>query len=793
MLGDTKFPQFYPSMFVMLSEILDSFGDLVFQRIFSKANEVLPKDSKLKISFNSNDVPQDAKETCRNWFYKTACIREVLPRLYIEIALLRCYRFLNDSDFPKLLGRLASLIRGIADPLVALYARCYLLRVGDRVLQEMNGYQSQFLNNRNGGSGGGGGNSGKSNEDASKQIQPEQKAYVTTMIVDYLFSFQEFESEKCKKYYEGCSYDDYLRLHYPAVQWLMSYIGQNATTEVFTNILHKYNSHCKSSMVLKSILKSFDGKHYKDKSAAMIALIKQSKTNGKVELIQLFEAIGKQFVEYPPPDDQKLTVLNEVWKLVSRCEDLVLYVPCAVVWLDILLKHYKSNEVLILLSDLTNHISVAQLAASGGSGGGSESVKEANKVIDQVSRHIEHFVGSLISYSSTEFANNKKMAEQQLKEEEEDAVEMAKNGSGGNKTMSAKTLMLKHQLNTKNAISNILTSESLHKLLDTFKSQRKVEICKQLLETVAKHQPPTSNPIFINTLFDMARTLHDSIDAMSAEGERKNITSLICAFIGKIDFKKDLEQQLNLFVECRAAFPNLDDVQGRLVVCVANLAMKAHKFMKGKHTKKTSSFVKGCLSYCHVTIPSVSDVFKRTELMLFCGQIALINQCLPQTDTFLKATISLLPDIPASEEIDYKKVHTEKRLLPLLKKFLSLLVVVPGHPQHGPFYLLQGLLNALPRFPWDEGSGAKTDVYVSMLPLLCSQEQRKFPYSIARVSQQQQQPYSNSFIYTSTQQLNLSVLLFYLHLSKTTYTKGCCDPSNHIKRYTTKIQITTTI
>lgn len=31
--------------------------------------------------------------------------------------------------------------------------------------------------------------------------------------------------------------------------------------------------------------------------------------------------------------------------------------------------------------------------------------------------------------------------------------------------------------------------------------------------------------------------------------------------MGKIDMKKDLEQQLNLLVECRAAFPNLDSVQ----------------------------------------------------------------------------------------------------------------------------------------------------------------------------------------------------------------------------------------
>jgi hypothetical protein len=161
--------------------------------------------------------------------------------------------------------------------------------------------------------------------------------------------------------------------------------------------------------------------------------------------------------------------------------------------------------------------------------------------------------------------------------------------------------------------------------------------------------------------------------------------------------------------------------------------MKAHRFMHGKHTKKTSSFVKACLSYCHITIPSVSDVFKRIELMLLSGQVSLVNQCLPQTDTFLKATISLLPDVPPFEEIDYKKIPTEKRLLPLIQKFISLLVMVPGHPQHGPFYLLQGLINALPRYPWDEASGLKTQAFISMIPLLSAQEQKALPYTIARV------------------------------------------------------------
>jgi len=156
-------------------------------------------------------------------------------------------------------------------------------------------------------------------------------------------------------------------------------------------------------------------------------------------------------------------------------------------------------------------------------------------------------------------------------------------------------------------------------------------------------------------------------------------------------------------------------------------------FMKGHHTKKTSAFVKACLAYCHVTVPSIEDIFRRLELLLHCAQVALLNQCLPQTDTFLKATISLIPDVPTHEEIDYKRVSTEARLATFLRSFLSFLVVVPGHPTHGPFYLIQGLLNAMPRYEWTPETGHRTAVYIDMLPLLCAYSQRKLPYSVERV------------------------------------------------------------
>lgn len=164
---------------------------------------------------------------------------------------------------------------------------------------------------------------------------------------------------------------------------------------------------------------------------------------------------------------------------------------------------------------------------------------------------------------------------------------------------------------------------------------------------------------------------------MTSEDEVRQATQLISHFVRTMCFGRDFEVQLSFYAEARAAFPNLDGVYVTLVQCVNLLAIKTRRIVNGKHTRKTSAFVKSCAAYCFITIPSISSVRARMDLYLMSGQVALLNLCFGQADSFFETAISLIRELPKTCEIDGKPKSTENYVISFISNMLSTLLVTP--------------------------------------------------------------------------------------------------------------------
>ncbi|GFP79107.1 upf0505 protein [Phtheirospermum japonicum] len=147
LLMDTTVIPFYPTLFVLATDIMDMLGDLVWDRIKQKSeiNEDKRLTCSLPDNFKAGDICFEAKETCNNWFSKIGSVRELLPRIYLELAILPCWRFLQDHP-ENILQRLVLMTRGIADPLASAYCRLYLVQCAQRLPQHDTGFLITCIN-----------------------------------------------------------------------------------------------------------------------------------------------------------------------------------------------------------------------------------------------------------------------------------------------------------------------------------------------------------------------------------------------------------------------------------------------------------------------------------------------------------------------------------------------------------------------------------------------------------------------------------------------------------------------
>ncbi|XP_052263042.1 VPS35 endosomal protein-sorting factor-like isoform X1 [Dreissena polymorpha] len=634
LLADVSVIQFYPSKFVLITDILDTFGKLVYERLRDKAQYYPPGSGvpiKLPENFTPQQVPDSAKETCRNWFFKIASIRELIPRFYVEAAIMKCYSFLNPGEYADALQRLSVMIRGVGDPLVALYAKCFLSRVG-------------------------------------MAVAPSIRDHLSPMFEDFLATFPQVSGDSVQNTLaiQKLEMPRYLTLFSPGLDWLLQCIANKASDESLTDILHKSRQQCNSALLLNSLISAFKPQYIASRVMEFIEMIKECEETGFPKHV-LFRTLGTCLAIADPPEDKKLAVLNEVWKPIMKLKNPVDYIACAEAWMEFIVKHFGKREVNTVLTDVIKHMTP--------------------------DRAFEEFYPQLQS-------------------------------------IVAKILVHIHDFSTLFALEKFLP------FIDMFQKESvRVDVCKTIAEAFSRYQVTgTNDPVIINAMMFICKTMHDSVNAMTLEDEKKVISNLISGFVLKISFGREFEQQLSFFVESRAAFTNLDIVLVQLIQSVNNLSIETRKVVGGNHSRKTGNFVRACAAYCFITIPSLQSVFAQLQLYLLSGQVALLNQCYSQGDAFFKAAISLLPEIPRTmETVESKHRSSEPLLVDFISNFVSTLLVVPDNPDSSVVYLLRGLLNILQNYTWEPLSDAKVVVYTRVLAMLSASCQESYPYHVNKV------------------------------------------------------------
>ncbi|KAL9658300.1 hypothetical protein ABK040_015620 [Willaertia magna] len=640
-LGRNVVPQFYPSMFILVSEVLDTFGKLVFNRLREKASRVDPSTgkviSKLPRDFSSHDVTEDSKEVCRNWFYKIASIRELLGRIYIEMSLLSCYKFLFDGDdnLAKHFIRLAKEIRGIGDPLIAAYARCYLARKGFELLPD------------------------------------HGKEYLMILLDDTIITQQQLDDEYFQKFLVkvGLTKEQYLDLFRPAFDWMLEVLGKDTNESLFHQVMDRYQKQGKqNAIILNSIISSFEPHIISSAASLLIYEIKECNESTLPRYV-LFRSLGEQFCVCPPEDAQKLDLLNEIWKHVTAIKDLSQYAPIAEVFVEFVCKSFTLKEVNILLKDFQLHMKESGLTS-----------------FESIENEIQNILLTILE-------------------------------------------------NTADFVT-VFNMPFFLPLFDLLKTNRKAEVSKGMLKAFGKRKKAIqADPVIINSLYDLAITLHDSVTALSEDSVKEEVSGILVGFINNIDFGMALEKELNFYVDCRRVFSMFDRVKEVLIFKTLTMIAKTYKIVKGQHTAKTSSFIKACVSFCHITIPSLQDLFKRVKLFVLTGQYSVMNNLLPQADAVFKAAIEVIKTIPRIQTLtDNTVIDNTEELISIINWIESCFISVPGHPEQGPFYLMRGLLNLIQEYDWGHGSDAKVRLFIHTLTSLFAFAQSNLPYTYAGVT-----------------------------------------------------------
>ncbi|XP_020962603.1 UPF0505 protein C16orf62 homolog isoform X1 [Arachis ipaensis] len=179
------------------------------------------------------------------------------------------------------------------------------------------------------------------------------------------------------------------------------------------------------------------------------------------------------------------------------------------------------------------------------------------------------------------------------------------------------------------------------------------------------------DPLCIQLLFEISRTLHDNIEAKNAKDGDSQVAQSISRFVHMVDYGAEMEHQLAFLVDCRGAFGRFNELKETLVHSSNSLAIQALKC-----AKKHLSLVKACITFSEITIPSISAQRKQFDLFLETAEVAFLVGLVSHSDGLIDSAVGCLQTLNITDGL--QTPAEVEGLVSSIRKLCGFLVMVPG-------------------------------------------------------------------------------------------------------------------
>ncbi|EOA39617.1 hypothetical protein CARUB_v10008246mg [Capsella rubella] len=627
LLMDTTVLQFYPTVFVIVTDMLDMLGDMVWERIKQKAE--LDIDGTVICSllndFQASDICLEARETCYNWFCKVGSVRELLPRIYLELAILPCWRFLINQPM-EVLDRLLMMVRGLADPLASLYCRLYMVHRMQKFGFCNSGYLIKCI---------------KDIEDVLAPILVDKEGY-SYITDDKKLFFSLIE---------------------PAIEYIMkclfltgrqekNVLGMLEELGFGRKKLHSSYNPSHMSILLHYLLKELPSELVSSLAMEILDMIKCSNDCSFSQVLN-YKLLGTRLSEGKSQDGFLSSLINEVIQAASQYQSLYDYLRIIDAYVDLTLQNKMENHLDALLDDI-------------------------------------------VRLSCDKF----------LTEEEQ---------------ASLQSIILKLLSHFEN-LQEVLSLNHFIEILDLMSGTSKSSVNMHLLN-MGTRNGCISDSTTVQLLFEVSQALYDATDFVTIKDDDNRQTShLISRFVEMVDYGAEMERHLMFLAECREAFNGIHELKETLVRSSNTLAVKALKA-----GKKHINFVKSCLAFSEVTIPSVSTPTKHLNLYLETAEVALLGGLISHSDGLVMSAVEYLENVAGTDGLRSIDVDS---MASVVCKLCSLLVMVPGNPEKDVMEILQSIFSATCSSSWAM-QRLKVKLFCAIISLSSTLSQDNLPYHCA--------------------------------------------------------------